>query len=94
MRLNLKAITLTSGIIWALAILLTGIMNIIRTGYGDAFLKVMASLYPGFKADGSFGDVIVGTSYALVDGAACGFIFGWVYNLFAGKRSTTAPKNF
>lgn len=88
MRLNLKAISLTSGILWGLVILLTGIMNLIWTGYGDAFLKVIASLYPGFNAKGSFGDVIVGTVYALVDGAACGFIFGWVYNLFAGKRSS------
>jgi ABC-type phosphate transport system permease subunit len=89
MRLNLKAITLTAGIIWALAIFLVGIINLIWTGYGDAFLKVIASLYPGFNAEGSFGDVIVGTLYALVDGAACGFAFGWVYNLFVGKRSTT-----
>jgi hypothetical protein len=89
MRLNLKAITLTSGILWALAIFLTGIMNIVWTGYGDAFLKIMASLYPGFKDNGSFIDVIVGTLYALVDGASCGFVFGWVYNLFAGKVSTT-----
>jgi hypothetical protein len=52
-------------------------------------LKVIASLYPGFNAEGSFGDVIIGTLYALVDGAACGFAFGWVHNLFVGKRSTT-----
>ena len=89
MRLNLKAITLTSGLLWALVILLTGIMNLIWAGYGDEFLKVIASLYPGFNVEGSIGDVIVGTLYALVDGAACGLVFGWVYNLFVGKRSTT-----
>ena len=88
MRLNLKAITLTAGIIWALAIFLVGIVNLIWTGYGYAFLEVIASLYPGFNAEGSFGDVIIGTLYALVDGAACGFVFGLVYNLFAGKIST------
>ena len=87
MRLNLKALAFTSGILWALVMLLTGIMNIVWTGYGNAFLKGMASLYPGFTADGSFGNVIVGTLYALVDGAVCGFVFGWVYNLFIGKRS-------
>ncbi len=89
MRLNLKAITLTAGIIWALAIFLVGIINIIWSGYGNAFLQVIASLYPGFDAERSIGDVIVGTVYALVDGAACGFVFGWLYNLFVGKRSTT-----
>ena len=85
MKLNLKAITLTAGIIWALAIFITGIANLIWLGYGDAFLKIIASIYPGFKASGSFGDVIIGTLYAFVDGAACGLIFGWIYNLFVGK---------
>jgi len=89
MRLNLKAITLAVGIIWALAVFLTGIMNIVWSGYGHAFLNVVASIYPGFNAEGSFGDVIIGTVYALVDGAACGFAFGLIYNLFVGKKSTT-----
>jgi hypothetical protein len=89
MRLNLKAITLTAGIIWALAIFLVGIINLIWSGYGNAFLQVIASIYPGFDAERSIGDVIVGTVYALVDGAACGFVFGWLYNLFVGKISTT-----
>ena len=87
MKLDLKAITLTSGILWAALILLTGIMNLVWTGYGEAFLKIMASLYPGFNANGSLGDVVIGTVYALFDGAACGFVFGWVYNIFAGKKS-------
>jgi len=89
MKLNLKAITLTAGIIWALAIFLVGIINLIWSGYGNAFLQVIASLYPGFDAERSFSDVIVGTGYALVDGAACGFVFGWIYNLFIGKSRTT-----
>jgi len=86
MRLNLKALSLTAGIIWALAVFLTGIANLIWSGYGDAFLNIIASLYPGFNAGGSFGDVIIGTLYAFVDGAACGLIFGWIYNLIVGKR--------
>ena len=85
MRLNLKAITLTAGILWAFAIFITGIANLIWSGYGDAFLKIIASIYPGFNAEGSIGDVIIGTLYAFVDGAACGLIFGWIYNLFVGK---------
>jgi hypothetical protein len=89
MRLNLKAITLAAGILWGFAIFITGIANLIWSGYGDAFLYIIASLYPGFDADHTFGDVIVGTLYALVDGAFCGLLFGWLYNLFVGKRSTT-----
>ena len=88
MKLNLKALALTAGILWALVILTTGIANLIWPGYGETFLKAMASLYPGYKAERYIGDVIVGSLYALVDGAFCGLVFGWVYNLFAGRGST------
>lgn len=32
-----------------------------------------------------FGSVIVVTLYALLDGAVTGAVFGWLYNLVAGK---------
>jgi hypothetical protein len=47
----------------------------------------MASIYPGYHATRSIGDVVVGTLYALFDGAVCGLFFGWIYNLFIGKRA-------
>lgn len=88
MKLNLKALVFTTGILWALAMLITGIANLIWSGYGAAFLQIMASVYPGYHASSSIGDLIVGTLYALLDGAICGLIFGWLYNLFVGKGST------
>ena len=88
MKLNLKALVLTAGIVWALAVFLVGVLNLIWSGYGVAFLQLIASIYPGYHATSSFGDVIVGTLYALVDGAICGLFFGWLYNLFVGKGRT------
>jgi ABC-type phosphate transport system permease subunit len=88
MKLNLKALVLTAGILWALAVFLVGILNLIWSGYGVAFLKLIASVYPGYHASSSIGDLIVGTLYAFVDGAICGLVFGWLYNLFVGKRRT------
>ncbi len=90
MKLSLRALALTSGILWALALFLTGVMNVIWRGYGGAFLKTMASIYPGYHAAGSIGDLIVGTLYALLDGAICGLVFGWLYNFFL--REGTLPK--
>ncbi len=87
MKLNLRAFVLTVGILWAGALFLAGFTNLLWSGYGDAFLQVMASLYPGYHAAGTFGDLIVGTLYALVDGLIFGLIFGGLYNLFAGKVS-------
>lgn len=85
MKLNLKALTLTAGTLWALSFLFTSIANMICTGYGAAFLHVMASLYPGYDAVPSISEVIVGTLYALFDGAIFGFVFGWIYNFIVDR---------
>jgi phosphotransferase system glucose/maltose/N-acetylglucosamine-specific IIC component len=85
MKLSVKALTLATAIAWALALLVVGILNIISPGYCGEYLKVIASLYPGYKASGTFIDVIVGMLYALVDGAICGFVFALLYNAFVGK---------
>lgn len=87
MKLNLKALVLTAGVLWALAVFLVGVLNLIWSGYGVAFLQLIASIYPGYHATRSVGDLIVGSLYALVDGAICGLVFGWLYNVFAGKKS-------
>ena len=88
MKLSIKGLTIAGGIIWALAILFVGILNILFPEYGGEFLTLMASVYPGYKASGGIVDVIVGTLYALLDGAVAGFVFALLYNAFAGK----APK--
>lgn len=88
MRLSIKALAFSAGILWALAVFLVGAANLIWSGYGGAFLQLVASIYPGYHATRSFGDVIVGTLYALLDGAICGLVFGLLYNVFAGKRRT------
>jgi hypothetical protein len=66
-------------------VLLTGLANLIWVGYGEGFLQVLTTVYPGYKASGSIGDLITGTLYSLVDGALCGLFFAWLYNLFTGR---------
>lgn len=89
MKLNLKALALAAGILWAAAVLLVGIGNLIWSGYGATFLQCVASIYPGYHASRSLGDLIVGTLYALVDGAVAGVVFGWLYNWVVGKQSAS-----
>lgn len=84
MRLDIKATALAMGILWGVAALLTGLVNILRPGYGSAFLQMLASIYPGYDATGSLGDVVTGVLYALVDGLLFGLIFAWLYNRFQG----------
>ncbi len=87
MRMDIKALSLTVAIVWGGSILLIGLANLIWTTYGVAFLEVAASIYPGYRGSSSFGQVIVGTLYGLVDGFIGGLIIGGLYNLFVPKSS-------
>ena len=62
--------------------LLTGIINLIAPSYGEHFLLTMSSLYPGYHANRSIADLLVGTGYGAVDGAVAGFLGAWIYNAF------------
>jgi hypothetical protein len=88
MKLNLKALTVALAILWAGAVFLVAVANLIWPTYGKAFLVMLASIYPGYHAAGTIGDAISGSLYALADGAIFGLILGWLYNLIVGNRST------
>jgi hypothetical protein len=88
MRLNVTAVAASSAILWALAMFVTGLANMIWPPYGQAFLQVMDSIYPGYQATASFGQVIVGSLYGLVDAAVGGAVFAWLYNVVAARSST------
>lgn len=88
MKANVKALALTWAAVWVAAVLLIGAANLIWPTYGVAFLQYVASFYPGYHANGSFVDLIVGVIYALVNGAAAGLLFGWLYNVLVGKKET------
>jgi hypothetical protein len=85
MKLAIGALTITVAILWGGAVLLCGIANLIWPSYGLAFLQLAASIYPGYHATRSLGGVLVGTGYAILDGAVAGLLFGWLYNCFAGE---------
>jgi hypothetical protein len=90
MKINVKALGFTIGLLWGGLVLLVGLGNLAFSGYGSAFLNVVASIYPGYQATPSVGDVLVGTLYALADGFIGGLIAGWIYNLFVGRVTQTS----
>ncbi len=83
MRLSIKALIMTSALVWGGCLLCVGIGHLLIPSYGVAFLDAMSSVYPGFHASGGAADVLLGTGYGLVDGAIGGAVFGWVYNAVA-----------
>ena len=91
MKLSIKGLAWTGGLVWGLSLFLVGVLNLIWPQYGGAFLDGMRSVYPGFKSVSGVVGVIVGTLYALVDGAVAGAVFGLIYNAFAKPEPSTAP---
>ncbi len=87
MKFNIMALGITCGVIWAGAILITGVCGLIWPGYGQAFLDMVASVYPGYKGTASIGQIVIGTLYGLVDGGIAGMIFAWLYNFFAKSEA-------
>jgi hypothetical protein len=83
MKLDIRTLALAIGLYWGGAILITGVANLIWPGYGQAFLQVLASIYPGYSGAATFGQVIIATLYGLVDGAIGGAVFAWLYNCLA-----------
>ncbi len=76
MRLSVTAVAISFALVWGvLAMFVTGLANMIWPTYGQDFLQAMASIYPGYKATASFGQVIVGSLYGVVDAAILGAVF-------------------
>jgi hypothetical protein len=85
MKLSATAMALTMAALWGGCILLVGLMNLASPSYGSNFLALASSVYPGFHDSRTVGDLLVGTGYGIVDGGIGGFVFGWLYNVFAGR---------
>ena len=83
MRLSVKGMAIAGALLWGGGFLIAGLLNLGYAGYAENFLQVMSSLYPGFHASHTFGDVVIGACYALLDGALSGLIFAWLYNVFS-----------
>ena len=83
MKISVKGLALASAILWGAAMLAMGLANLLWGSYGQQFLQLMASVYPGYHATRSVAEVIVGTFYGAVDGLVGGAVFAWLYNQFA-----------
>ena len=82
MKLNVKAFSLTSGIIWGLGLfLLTWWIIAFDGATGEPTL--IGRVYRGYTLSpaGSF----IGLIWALVDGMIGGAIFAWLYNLISAR---------
>lgn len=86
MRIDAKALAITTGVIWGGCVLLLGLVNLGVPGYGAEFLAVVGSIYPG-AGEAMVGSVLLGALYGLIDGMIGGWLFAIIYNIVAkGSR--------
>jgi len=94
MKMNVKALALSCGVIWGGMLLLVGLIATVRgpqdgSLYGKEFLLLTASIYPGYDGTTGIGSTIVGALYGFLDGLIGGALLAWLYNRFSGPDSVT-----
>lgn len=86
MKLSVKGLTAAAAITWGGCFFLVAVANLVWPQYGESWLQLGQSIYPGYTP-GGFGSAIVVGLYALLDGAVAGAVFAWLYNRFAGASA-------
>lgn len=83
MPLDPKALGLSGGIMWGLALLAATLISMV-TGYASIFLNIIISIYPGYSISplGS----IIGLFYGFVDAYIGFYLFARIYNWLEMKK--------
>ncbi|UCH65754.1 MAG: bacteriophage holin [Ignavibacterium sp.] len=84
MKLNIKSFSLTCGIIWGLAVLLSTWWMLLTNASGKTFGK-LSKFYLGFSV--SWGGSFVGLIWGFVDGLIIGAVFAWLYNKLLAEKA-------
>jgi hypothetical protein len=79
-KLDPKAFAYASAALCGLATGALGLANLSSPDYGREVLMLLASLYPGYDGAPQLESVVVLAGYALVKGAAVGWLFAWLHN--------------
>ncbi len=78
MKISALKLGISGGIIWGLSMFVFTVISI-YTGYATAFLKIMSSIYPGYKI--SWAGSFLGLIYGFVDAFIGLFLLACIYNL-------------
>lgn len=88
MKPSVKGLTFTCALLWGGCMLVVGLINLADPAYGQEFLRMMSSVYPGADTTRTIGRVILGCIYGFVDGAIAGWLFAMLFRAFASPNET------
>lgn len=80
MKLSKRALGLSLGIVWGLAILLVTWWFLIKGTPGE-YLSKLNTVYLGYSV--SWGGSLIGFIWGFVDGFIAGVLIAWFYNFFS-----------
>jgi hypothetical protein len=80
MRLNVKALSLTAGILWGIGVWFATLWLVVF-GYEGFLMSKLDHFYFGYTV--TVGGAFVGLAWGFVDGVICGALFAWLYNTIA-----------
>jgi len=83
-KLDVKALGLSMGIIWAVLTFLCGIFSMLFD-WCTNFVELMGSIYFGYQA--TFLGSIIGGVWGFFDALVGGLVLAWLYNTLAAKKS-------
>ena len=84
MKLNVKALAITSGLVWGIGLFLLTWWIIFFDG-ATGEVTIIGRLYRGYSI--SPGGSVIGLIWGLIDGMIGGAIFAWLYNLISGMNA-------
>lgn len=80
MRLNVKAFALAVAAVGGLKILKVLAIRQFVPGYGEPFVQMLVSFFPGYHGTPGVGSALTAMGYVMVDAAVWAAVLAWLYN--------------
>jgi hypothetical protein len=80
-KLKVKALAISLGVLWSLAILSLSIIAMMSENYLHNVVEFFSSIYLGYSL--SFTGILIGMVWAFIDAAIGGWFLAWLYNKLA-----------
>ncbi|MFC1550024.1 bacteriophage holin [Candidatus Neomarinimicrobiota bacterium] len=85
MKFNIKAFSITCGLIWGFGLLFVTWWIILFDGASES-ITFIGKIYRGYNI--SIGGSLIGFIWAFIDGIIIGMVFAWLYNVLSERFKT------